>query len=254
MFQLVLITPELTIDKSIASCYTFLLLFKIQSDIKKGVKMMKNRIIVLIVSFVTMVISYGVWYGIALLFGSDTPHFIALSMIVIMFFHELMHVIMFEMYGVRAGMSFFIIFCASGPIIDDENIKKRKLLSPEKNATIVLSGVIGNILIVLGGLVLYLNGFLDCDKFMIFANVNGFIIITNLVPIGKSDGGLFLHCLDAMSGHTPDIEICNMGNSTGQAAISNAIYNMWVIIYVSLLGSGLSIIAFSLPFIFGVDI
>ncbi|MDD5032347.1 MAG: hypothetical protein PHR36_04915 [Patescibacteria group bacterium] len=153
--------------------------------------MLKKRLIGYAVAIVSLVLNYFVFFYLAKFFGSTIPEFIALALTVALFTHELCHMIAYELMGIPSLMVFLVIIGGAGPIPDDRILEKVKRLGWEPESAVILAGVCGNFLVIIGTYLLWFLGYATWDTFLRIMNLNAVLILWNLFPIGKFDGGQF---------------------------------------------------------------
>ncbi len=151
---------------------------------------MKKRIFWYAIALATAGLNYVVFYFVAQLFGSTISHFIAFNLILAMFVHEMGHLIAFEINGIPSRMIFLIVMGGTSPILERDN-RRFDRLSWAKQSGAILAGVMGNIAIIIGALILCQTHFIAQNEFLKIVNLNALLIFWNLLPIGKFDGGHF---------------------------------------------------------------
>jgi Zn-dependent protease len=125
--------------------------------------------------------------------GSSIPHFIAFSLTVTMVIHELGHLIAFELNGVPARMIFLVVVGGASPFKDYN--RKFNQLPWARQASIVLAGVGGNIILAIAAYFLYLNQGIPYMELMRLLNLTGLLIFWNLLPFWITDGAHFTKLL-----------------------------------------------------------
>lgn len=157
-----------------------------------------SRFASLLLFSISGALSWYVYYLGAVWFGSSVPVFMASIMIASMAIHELGHWVAMEKYGVRAHIFFAVIIGGAVP----EDVKKLNKLSWRKTAIIVLAGPAGNVATVALAYCGQLMGYLSNDQLSRIANMNAALIVFNLVPIGRLDGGRLVKLLfDSLPEH-----------------------------------------------------
>lgn len=154
---------------------------------------MKDRLAWYVVAIATIVLNYWAFYGIASLFGSKIPHFIAISLTVSMFVHELGHLIVMEANGVPSMMVFLVLLGGAGPL--PRGRERDKNLNWGNQAAIMLAGVAGNLAIILAVGLFWSLGYVSADTCLRTWNLNAILIMWNLFPLWKLDGGHFTQLL-----------------------------------------------------------
>ena len=153
----------------------------------------EKRKIWFLIAIGTAVLNYYVFYFIAELFGSKNPGFIALLFASAVIIHELFHFVAFEANGIHARMFFLLVM---GGTCELKSFKEKFVnLSLEKKAIIFISGVFGNIILIVVFFFLFKEGFLSQKEFFSALNLNSVLILYNLFPLWIFDGGYFAKTL-----------------------------------------------------------
>lgn len=137
----------------------------------------------------TAFLNWLVFYKVAAYFHSKDPIFIANILILAIVLHELGHLIILESHGIKTHLIFLVVM--GGAISDPKYNVKRKQLSWSTLAAVSLAGVTANVLMVIGSFVLYWTGLLTSGQLSQIANLNGVLILYNLLPLWIFDGGHF---------------------------------------------------------------
>jgi len=148
-----------------------------------------KRLLSLMITVVTAALNWAAFWWLADYFGSQNPVFIATNILLALLVHEMGHMYVMEKAGIRSHMIFLVILGGVGPWKEDR--EKFDELNWSTQCYLSLAGVMGNILIVGVSAVLYGSGTLDVEKFLSIANLNGLLIMFNLLPWWKFDGGRF---------------------------------------------------------------
>lgn len=127
------------------------------------------------------------------LFPKLDPVFFATSVIVSVLVHELGHWLVFEKNGIKTHLVFLVVLGGASPW--SEYAKRLKNLPWSTHAAVALAGVMGNLAVVVGGWLVYLFGYLTWDQWSRLANLNGELILYNMLPFGILDGGRFAKLL-----------------------------------------------------------
>ncbi len=146
-----------------------------------------KRLGLFFITFATAVANWYVFFLIAQALKLDTPEFLATILILAVVVHEIGHMIVLESYGVKTYMFFAVILGGVGP--QKAYVEKFKALNWGQASAVALAGVMGNIVVVLGGLLCYGLGYISGWQFSQIANLNGLLIFWNLIPFGSLDGG-----------------------------------------------------------------
>lgn len=155
--------------------------------------MAKSRLYWVAMALITCLISWGVYYGIAVHYQKADPVFIATIVILSLFIHELGHAVVLELNGVQTKMFFAVI--GAGVMPQPQAVPKFKQLSWETMAKLSLAGVIGNLVFVGLSYGANLVGVISASQFGRIAALNGNLIFFNLLPFGLVDGGRFTNAL-----------------------------------------------------------
>lgn len=144
------------------------------------------------IAVVTWLVSLYVfyWFFESKLYSAN-PWFAASIVMISIAVHELGHQLMMERNGLRTTLFFAVILGGAVPHKPDQ----LKQLSWNQQASIYLAGVIGNVLVVVAGWLLFSVGVLSGEHASQIANVNGLLIMWNLVPWAIFDGGRFAKIL-----------------------------------------------------------
>ena len=148
-----------------------------------------NRVIGYVIAIATAIMTYFAFYGISSFFGSENPHFIASALTIAMIIHESAHLIAFEVNKIPAMMLFLVILGGARPLPKYDS--KFKQLPWERQAIIMLAGVIGNFAVILGAYLCSQYNYLTYNDFLRISNMNGLLILWNLFPLWIYDGGRF---------------------------------------------------------------
>lgn len=152
-----------------------------------------NRLVGYLIAFVTAAMSYWIFYIGASFFGAANPHFIASAILATLIVHETAHLIVMEANKIPAKIIFLVILGGASPLSGNE--PKLEKLPWERQVVIILAGVIGNFAIIIGSYVLSQFNYLSPGDFMKILNMNGVLILWNLIPISFFDGGKFTKLL-----------------------------------------------------------
>lgn len=127
------------------------------------------------------------WYAylkIAEYFGREDGLFIATALIVSVLVHELGHMLAFMRHGVATYMFFIVVLGGVGPL----DTKKAEQLHDNAQMEVAIAGVLGNIVVGLGALLLVPFELLTMTDAIRIVNLNAGLIAFNLVPIWGLDG------------------------------------------------------------------
>lgn len=147
----------------------------------------------LIVASVTATFTYWVFVHWAAWLHLRDPQFIARTLLIAVVAHELAHWLMLEANRLPSILVFATF--VGGAITLPKKGKRKKPLHWSRLAAIFLAGVIGNLAVVA---IYYVRGQLGWDDGLSVGrtlNLNGQLIIVNLLPIGFLDGGQFAKLL-----------------------------------------------------------
>lgn len=137
--------------------------------------------------------TWFIYYWVIGYWGGADPAFTASLLLFSAVIHELSHWSLMELNGVRAHIFFATIF--GGAIPDRRYADRLAKLGWSNLAAIYLAGVGGNLAIILGTFLLYWPGWLAYGELLKVWNLNGTLILLNLIPIGMLDGGRFAKIL-----------------------------------------------------------
>lgn len=149
------------------------------------------RLVGYAVAAASLVLNYFVFYYVAKFFGSTIPEFIAGAMTMALFFHELAHLLAYEALGIPSLMVFLVVLGGAAPMPFKSALDKARELNWEKESTVTLAGVVGNFLFIGGAYMLWFIGYGSWDYFLRITNLNALLIMWNLFPLWKFDGGQF---------------------------------------------------------------
>jgi Zn-dependent protease len=130
----------------------------------------------------------AMWY-FAVLFHSKEPFFVASALMIAVVVHELGHLLVMELNGVKARIFFALII--GGAIPEEGYLQKFKDLKWFVWSEITLAGVTANLVSFIVALAIWQIGWLDTIHLKRFAEITGSIIFFNLIPWGPMDGGKF---------------------------------------------------------------
>lgn len=144
-------------------------------------------------ALVTAFLNWLVFYFVASKFNSMDPDFIAWILILSIVLHEIGHLMTMEWFGVKTHMFFAVIIGGAFP---DFKFRQRfESLNWSSLAGIYLAGVTMNLVMALYGYYLYANDNITMLQFSQITNLNGALILYNLLPIWIFDGGRFAKAL-----------------------------------------------------------
>jgi Zn-dependent protease len=111
------------------------------------------------------------WFLVIMVFGSIT-------------LHELGHIVMFLLYGIRTNL-YFVPFLGAATVPQD--IERVNNLSFRRFATMALSGPFINVILMSLGLIAWL---ITSNRYALsFTSLNASLTAFNLLPFGIFDGG-----------------------------------------------------------------
>lgn len=148
-----------------------------------------NRFWVFVIGLVTLFLSWLAYFKVVDWFSIPDPISVATILAISIFIHELGHYVVIESYGVKCFMFFAVLIGGVGP--QKSYVSKYKDFGWDKLAKISLAGVIGNLIAVVTGGLLYLLGHVSADDLNRIADINAGLIMWNLLPVGFLDGGKF---------------------------------------------------------------
>lgn len=151
---------------------------------------MKERLLSLLVTVVSAVATTVVFYYVATLFHSKQPMFIALALIGSMLLHEIGHMAVLEKMGIRTHMVFLVLLGGVGAYSQDR--AKLERLNYDQMMKVTIAGVICNFIFVALAGVVWAVGLLDAKQLSMIANLNGSLVLFNMVPIWGLDGSKFM--------------------------------------------------------------
>ena len=152
-----------------------------------------GRLIGYLIAIATGALTYWIFYAISSYFGAPNPHFIASALLVAMVIHEVLHLIALEINGIPAFTFFLVIIGGASPL--PNYTSKYEQLSWERQASVVLAGVIGNFLVMVGAYFLSQGNYIAYADFLKILNLNGVLVLWNLFPLWIFDGGRFAKIL-----------------------------------------------------------
>lgn len=171
---------------------------------------------------VTAVLNWGAFYGLARLFRVEEPFFLATILILSIVIHEIIHLIFLEAKGIKSTLIFLVVMGGAVP----HRSHQHKILSLPWStlAAIYLSGVCGNYLVILGASILLLFGRLTTHHFEQIVNLNALLVMYNLWPVWKLDGGHFAKLLFNSISEDRDMNYAiSLGLTVGLVAITMTI-------------------------------
>ena len=160
------------------------------TDYLSGLNSIIARLIGYLFAFGTAIITYIIFYEVALLFGVSDPTFMTTALLTAVIVHEICHLIACEANRVPARMFFLAILGGTMPLWGHED--KLENLSWEQRNVIALAGCVGNFIYMLGALCLMFQNYIIYSAFKQIIEMNSGLIIWNLIPIGFFDGGRFM--------------------------------------------------------------
>jgi len=155
-----------------------------------------------LITAVTSVFTWIVFYQIGLWYQSDAPVWKASILIASVIIHEIFHMIFMEKNGIKAHM--FVLVVIGGAYPDKKDRDKMKLLPWSRRAGIVLAGVVGNVVFVAAAAFAYWAGQISQTQLSQIANLNGSLILYNMIPFWILDGGQFAKILFNSSPESQD--------------------------------------------------
>jgi Zn-dependent protease len=178
-----------------------------------------KRLVGLIIAVGTAYANWWIFYEVAVYFGSQDPTFMAWALLSSIIVHELGHLVMLEVNGIRTYLFFAVILGGAMPA---PSLKpKLDKLCWNSKAGIYLAGVIGNCLAVLVAGLLSASGYLTEQQYLSVVNLNGLLILYNLVPWFIFDGGRFAKVLfDSVPEHLDGKYVRMLGIGYIMAAIA----------------------------------
>lgn len=141
----------------------------------------------------TAIFNWWIFYKIAEHYHSINPFFIANILMLAIVLHEIGHLVVMEKNGIKTHLIFLVIL--GGAITDPKYAKKLKVLPWSTLAAIYIAGVTTNVLMVLCSFILQQMGYLTSGQLAQIVNLNGCLILYNLLPFWIVDGGRFTKIL-----------------------------------------------------------
>jgi Zn-dependent protease len=142
-----------------------------------------------IIAIVTAILSLISYYYIAQWLHVVDPWFTAWVLLIAIMVHEMGHLIAFEAFGIKTHIFFLVILGGALPDPKYQHIFEK--FSSTKKATIYFAGIAGNLAIVLVSWLLFGLDAIDRETFGRIANLNGNLVLFNLLPLWTLDGGRF---------------------------------------------------------------
>ncbi len=184
-----------------------------------------GRLIGYLVATVTAVLNWYAFEYLAEWLGASDPSFVATMLLVSIVVHELGHLAVLEANGIRTYLVFLVIL--GGAIPDPRQKERFDALSWNTKAGIYLAGVAANILVIVAYGILYGAGAVTGAELMQVANLNGSLILFNLLPFGIFDGGRFTKVLfDSVSEDRDRDFVHGMAITIGIVGIATAILTL----------------------------
>ena len=199
-----------------------------------GKKLIFKRLGGYVLAAITAILNYYVFYYIAQFLGSRNPSFIALMFTLTLVVHELLHLIAFELNGIPAKMYFLVVMGGTSEF--KEYKEKFNNLPWERQSTIFLAGVLGNFIVIIASYFFYQMSCLTFNEFLAILNLNGVLILYNLIPLWIFDGGYFAKKLFDSIAENRDTEY--------EIALSGAFVG--IVIAVLVISGNLDLISFLL--------
>ncbi len=146
-----------------------------------------NRLESFLLAAFTAVANWVVFYLLAKHFNSVMRIEMATMLIGGLVIHEIGHAIAMEYNGIRAHLIFLVILGGASP--DKRDIKCYEKLHYQNKSCIYFAGVIGNLIAIIIGFVLYYLGIISFNLAMMNVNLNAVLIFYNIFPLWITDGG-----------------------------------------------------------------
>jgi len=143
----------------------------------------------LVIAVITAGISLISYYYIARWLHVVDPWFTAWTLLIAIVVHEVCHLIAFESFGIKTHVFFLVILGGALPDPKYQHIFEK--CSSAKKATVYLAGIGGNLIIILVSWLLFGLDVIDRETFGRIANLNGNLVLFNLLPLWTLDGGRF---------------------------------------------------------------
>lgn len=158
-----------------------------------GKNLMVRRLAWYFIAAITAIFNYYIFYFLAEFFGSKNPSFIAIVFTSTVVVHELLHLLAFELNGIPAKMYFLILM--GGTTEFKEYKEALKNLAWEKYSIVVMAGILGNFIVIAVSFIFCQINYLTLNEFLAILNLNGVLILYNLIPLWPFDGGYFARML-----------------------------------------------------------
>lgn len=152
-----------------------------------------SRLTSWLIAVVSGAVTWFVYAWAAAKFGSPDPTWVASALLISVVFHELCHWAMMEKNGIKAHVIFLVIIGGAFP--DPSGTEHFRALPWGTRTAIFLAGVIGNLALACGALLLAWVGLLSDKHLGQFVQLNAGLILFNLLPFGILDGGRFAKLL-----------------------------------------------------------
>jgi Zn-dependent protease len=179
------------------------------------------RVVSILITLASGFVSWLVYHAFAVHMGSNDPVFLATFVLLAVAFHEAGHMILMELAGAKCVMFFAVIV---GGVTPWSGINVEKI-PWSKRADISLAGCYGNLACIAFSLLLLLFGVINPEQMSRITNLNGSLILFNLLPFGMLDGGQFARIFfDSSPEHKDDIYYRAMAGATMLAVLA-----MWIV-------------------------
>jgi Zn-dependent protease len=162
-----------------------------KENIRKN--LIARRLAWYLIAAITATLNYYIFYFLAQFLGAKNPGFIAIMLTSAVVVHEVFHYIAFELNGIPAKMYFLILM--GGTTEFKEYKEDLKNLAWEKYSIAIMAGILGNFIVIAFSLIFCQINYLTFNEFLAILNLNGVLILYNLIPLWPFDGGYFARML-----------------------------------------------------------
>jgi Zn-dependent protease len=179
------------------------------------------RVVSILVTLASGFVSWLAYHAFAVYMGSKDPAFLATFVLLAVAFHEAGHMILMERAGAKSVMFFAVII---GGVMPWSGTSVEKIPWSTR-ADISLAGCYGNLACIAFSLLLVPLGIINHQQMSSIANLNGSLILFNLLPFGMLDGGQFAKTFfDSSPEHKDHIYVRTIAGATMLAMLA-----IWIV-------------------------